>query len=57
MDNQKITQLATQIMLAAESISVTGEHNRVQLSGVYRTAGQIIAEASKEDDDGGQVDS
>lgn len=56
MDKQKITQLATQIMLAAESISVTGEHNRVQLSGIYRTAGQIIAEAGKEEEHGGQID-
>lgn len=56
MDRQKITQLATQIMLAAESIAVTGEHNRVQLSGIYRTAGQIIAEAGKEEEHGGQID-
>lgn len=56
MDKQKITQLATQIMLASENITVAGEHNRVQLSGIYRTAGQIIAEAEKEEDNGGQID-
>ena len=56
MDKQKITQLATQIMLASESITVAGEHNRVQLSGIYRTASQIIAEAGNEEEDGGQID-
>ena len=56
MDKQKITQLATQIMLASESITVAGEHNRVQLSGIYLTASQIIAEAGKEEEDGGQID-
>lgn len=56
MDKQKITQLATQIMLASENITVAGEHNRVQLSGIYRTAGQIITEAGKEEDNGGQID-
>ena len=30
MDKQKITKLATQIMLASESITVAGEHNRVE---------------------------
>lgn len=56
MDKQKIIQLATQIMLAAEGISVVGEHNRVQLSGIYRAAGEIIAEAGKGKEDGGQID-
>lgn len=57
MDKQKIIQLAAQIAAAVETVTVAGEHNRAQLSGIYRTAGQIIAEVSKEDDDGGQIDS
>lgn len=57
MDKQKIIQLAAQIAAATETISVAGEHNRIQLSGIYHMAGQIMAEAGREDDDGGQVDS
>ena len=57
MDKQKIAQMAAQIMAASESISVVGEHNRVQLSGIYRTAVEIITEAGEEEEDGGQVDS
>lgn len=56
MDQKKIAQMAVQIITAAESMSVTGEHNRVQLSGIYRTAVQIMAEAGKGEDDGGQID-
>lgn len=56
MDRQKIIQMATQILMAAESISVAGEHNRVQLSGIYHTATLIAAEAGKEEDHGGQID-
>lgn len=52
MDKQKIIQIAAQIMAASETITVAGEHNRVQLSGVYRAAQQIMAEAGKEEDDG-----
>ena len=48
-----IIQMATQICMAAETITVAGEHNRVQLSGIYRTAQQIIAEAGKEENHGG----
>lgn len=54
MDKQKIIQIAAQIVGAAESISVAGEHNRVQLSGIYRAATQIMAEAGTEEEDGGQ---
>lgn len=57
MDRQKIMELATQIMLSAEGITVAGEHNRVQLSGIYRAAGEIMAVAGKGADDGGQIDS
>ena len=53
MDKQAIIQMALTIIQDAEVISVTGEHNRVQLSGIYRTATQIMAEAGKEEDDGG----
>lgn len=56
MDSQKIAQLATQIIISSEGMAVAGEHNRVQLSGIYRAATQIIAEAGKGEDDGGQVD-
>lgn len=53
MDKQAIIQMAVSIVQAAENISVAGEHNRVQLSGIYRMATQIMAEAGKEEDDGG----
>lgn len=56
MDKQKIIQMAAQIAAAVETVHVAGEHDRAQLSGIYRTAGQIMAEAGKEADDGGQVD-
>ena len=56
MDKQKIMQYAAQIIAAAEAVTVAGEQNRIQMSGIYRTAQQIIAEAGREDTDGGQVD-
>ena len=57
MDKQRMTQLATQIMIASEQIKVAGEANRRQLSGIYHTASQIIAEAGREEkENGGQVD-
>lgn len=56
MDRQKIIQMAAQIAAAVETVTAAGEHNRSQLSGIYRTAAQIMAEAGKEEDDGGQVD-
>ena len=56
MDRQKIIQMAAQIAAAVETVHVAGEHDRAQLSGIYRTAGQIIAEAGKEEEDGGQID-
>lgn len=34
MDKQSIIQMAVNIAQAAESISVVGEHNRIQLSGI-----------------------
>lgn len=52
MDKQKIIQMAVNIIQAAESITVAGEYNRVQLSGIYRTATQIMGECGKEEDDG-----
>ena len=56
MDTQRIIQMAAQIVGAVETVTVAGEFNRTQLSGIYRMAQQIIAEAGKEEDDGGQVD-
>lgn len=56
MDKQKIIQAAAQIVAATETITVAGEFNRAQLSGIYRAAGLIMAEAGKEGEDGGQVD-
>lgn len=56
MDTQRIIQMAAQIVGAVETVTVAGEFNRAQLSGIYRMAQQIIAEAGKEEDDGGQVD-
>lgn len=53
MDKQAIIQMAVSVAQAAENISVTGEQNRVQLSGIYHMAGLIIAEAGKEDEDDG----
>lgn len=53
MGKQTIIQMALNIAQAAENISVTGEHNRVQLSGIYRTATQIMAECGKEDENDG----
>lgn len=52
MDKQKIIQIAAQIASAAETITVAGEYNRVQLSGIYHAAAQIMAEAGKEDNNG-----
>lgn len=49
MDKQTIVQMATQIAMAAETITVAGEHNRVQLSGIYRTAQEIIVEATRDE--------
>lgn len=54
MDQQKIIQMAAQIASASERITIAGEYNRMQLSGIYHTAAQIMAEAGKEEDDGGQ---
>lgn len=54
--NQKIVQIAAQCMSALETVSVCGEHNRVQLSGIYRGLNNIIIEAQKEEEDGGQTD-
>lgn len=56
MDKQKIIQMAARIAASVETVSAAGEHNRAQLSGIYRMAGQIMAEAGREEDDGGQVD-
>jgi len=53
MDKQKIIQLAAQIASASETVTVAGEYNRVQLSGIYRAAAQIMAEVGKESEDGG----
>lgn len=53
MDKQKIIQMAAQIAAASEAVTVAGEFNRSQLSGIYRTAYQIIAEAGKETENGG----
>lgn len=53
MDKQAVIQMSLAIIQAAENISVSGEHNRVQLSGIYRTATQIMAECGKEDEDDG----
>lgn len=53
MDKQRIAQMALQIAQAAENIAVAGEHNRVQLSGIYHVATQIMAECGKEEDNGG----
>lgn len=55
MDRQKIIQMASQIAAAVETVSVAGEYNRRQLSGIYRTAVQIMAEAGTEENDGGQI--
>lgn len=52
MDKQSIIQLALQIATASEAITVAGEFNRMQLSGIYRAATQIVTEIGKEDDDG-----
>lgn len=52
MDKQKIMQLAAQIAASVETVSVAGEHNRAQLSGIYRTAMQIIAELERGEADG-----
>ena len=52
MDKQKIVQMATQIAMAVETVTVAGEFNRSQLSGIYHTATQIVAEAGKEEKDG-----
>lgn len=49
MDRQKIIQMAAQIATSVETVHVAGEHDRAQLSGIYRTAHQIIAEASREE--------
>ena len=49
MEKNNIIQLAAQIAAAVETVTVAGEHNRVQLSGIYRAAHQIIAEAGKEE--------
>lgn len=52
MDKQKVMQMAAQIAASVETVSVAGEHNRAQLSGIYRTAMQIVAELESGDDDG-----
>lgn len=52
MDKQKIIKMAASILAAVETVTVAGEHNRTQLSGIYRTANAIIAEAGRVDDNG-----
>lgn len=48
MDSKKVKNLASQCLVALESVSVTGQHNRIQLCGVYNGLKAILAEPDEE---------
>ena len=47
MDKKKIERLCEQILLGANSVSVTGEQNMAQLMGICRSARLIASEINK----------
>lgn len=49
MDIKKVKNIASQCISALESVSVTGQHNRVQLCGIYNGLKAILAEPDEEE--------
>lgn len=49
MDSKKVKQIASQCLVALESVSVTGHHNRVQLCGIHNGLTAILAELDNEE--------
>lgn len=54
MDKNRISQLCTHILGAANSITVAGESNAAQILGICRAVREIAAEVNKQE--GGEGD-